>query len=147
MLPLQRVLCPTDFSHASYAALDAAKELAQQFGAELIILHVVPLMSALFAKHLDLDDYQEKEKRFALKEINRIINKSIGPDMNVQKIVVAGDPAQEIIAFAESEHANIVVIATHGESAFHNFVFGSVAEKVLRRSSRPVLVIRSPDSK
>lgn len=146
MLPLQKVLWPTDFSNASYSALEPAKELAQQFSAELIVLHVVPMGSAIYAQHINIDDYQEKQKMFASKEINRIINNSIGPDIKVQKSVVIGNPAEEIVLFSEKEHANVVVIATHGESAFHNFVFGSVAEKVIRFSVRPVLVIRCPEA-
>ena len=147
MLPLQKVLWPTDFSNASYAALDPAKELAQQFGAELFILHIVPIVSSVISQHIDIGDYQEKQKKFAFDEINRIINDRIESDIQVQKTVIVGNPADEIIQFLKDEHINIVVIFTHGESAFHNFAFGSVAEKVIRFSTRPVLVIRCPKSK
>jgi nucleotide-binding universal stress UspA family protein len=146
MLPLQKVLWPTDFSPASYAALEPAKELAQQFGAELFILHVIPLVSSVLAQHVDIEDYQEKQRRFALGEMSRIINKHIGDDIMVQKAVINGNPVNGIVRFSEKEHINVIVIATHGESALHNFFFGSVAEKVIRFSTRPVLVIRSPKS-
>ena len=146
MLPLQKVLWPTDFSSASYAALEPAKELAQQFGAELFILHVVPLVSAVFARHINIDEFQEKQKRFAFEEIKRAVDERIGSDIQVQKTVAIGNPAEEIVAFSEEEHVNVVVISAHGESALHNLVFGSVAEKVIRLSTRPVLVIRGSKS-
>lgn len=146
MLPLKKVLWPTDFSPASYAALEPAKELALQFGAKLLILHVIPVVSSVLAHHIDIEVYQEKQEKFALKEMSRIIKEHIKGDIQVQKTVLAGNPINRIIQFSEEEHANVVVIATHGESALHNFFFGSVAEKVIRFSTRPVLVIRSPKS-
>jgi len=144
MLPLKKVLWPTDFSSASYAALEPAIELAQQFCAELLILHVIPMVSSVLAQYIDIEEYQEKQKKFALEEMNRIIKEHINGDIQIHKTVIIGNPSDEIVRFSEKEHVNLVVIATHGESAFHNFVFGSVAEKVLKLSACPVLVLRNP---
>jgi len=65
MLPLKKVLWPTDFSSASYAALEPAIELAQQFCAELLILHVIPMVSSVLAQYIDIEEYQEKQKKFS----------------------------------------------------------------------------------
>ena len=147
MLPLQKVLWPTDFSEASFKALEPAKELAQQFSAELWVMHVILPISASLLPHEDFKGYEQKQTRYVHSELTRIIRDRIGTDLEVQRVVTSGNPAEEIVQVAEKEHINVIVIATHGESAFHNFVFGSVAERVIRLSSRPVLVIRCPKAR
>jgi nucleotide-binding universal stress UspA family protein len=60
-------------------------------------------------------------------------------------IVIHGKPAHEIVSLASQEMADIIVIATQGESGWQRFVFGSVAEKVVRHADCPVLTIRAPN--
>ena len=148
MLPLKKILWPTDFSDASLEALEPAIELARQFAAEFWIIHVVEPFPAVVA-HLetDISDYEQKQLNFAKKALKKIIEKRIDKDIQVNQIVSIGAPHEEIVKVSEKELINIIVIATHGETAFHKFVFGSVAEKVIRLSSRPVLVIRTPKMK
>ena len=62
-------------------------------------------------------------------------------------IVEEGDAANEIVRIAEDERVGMIVIATHGMTGWHQVAFGSVAERVVRLSSRPVLSIRSPREK
>ena len=67
--------------------------------------------------------------------------------LTIHPVLKLGSPAAEIVRFADEEKMEMIVIATHGESAFHHFIFGSVAEKVIRLASCPVLVIRVPHHK
>ena len=67
-------------------------------------------------------------------------------EIQVRTLVILGRPAHEIVALAEQEKADIIVMATQGESGWQRFVFGSVAEKVVRHADCPVLTIRAPNS-
>ena len=58
--------------------------------------------------------------------------------------VAAGDPSYEILRLAEELEADVIVIATHGHGGWRHFLFGSVAEKVVRLAERPVLVVHAP---
>ena len=62
----------------------------------------------------------------------------------MQTLVVSGKPAYEIVELAEKEKADIIVIATHGESGWEKFLFGSVTEKVIRMAACPVLTVQQP---
>jgi nucleotide-binding universal stress UspA family protein len=62
----------------------------------------------------------------------------------VRTRVITGKPSYEIVNLADEESADMIVIATHGESGWQKFLFGSVTEKVIRMASCPVLTIRQP---
>jgi nucleotide-binding universal stress UspA family protein len=68
-------------------------------------------------------------------------------DIKVRTKVINGKPAYEIVNLADEEKADIIVIATHGESGWQKFLFGSVTEKVIRMASCPVLTIQQPEGK
>jgi len=136
MLPFRKILWPTDFSGPSYKALKTANELASHFSSELYIVHVRP--------SFDVSSYQDELKSSAEKSLQEVIDKKISKKLAVHAIVVNGDPAVEIALIAENESVDLIVIATHGTSGWQRFFFGSVAEKVVRKVSSPVLIIRGP---
>ena len=145
MLPFQKILYPTDFSDPSYEALKAANELALHFSAELCVLHVVTPVSRAPAdpSGSDLLILQEMEKA-ARESLEEIVKRRIPKELLVRQIVVLGAAAEEIIQISEKEKVDLIVIATHGQTGWRHFVFGSVAEKVVRLAPCPVLTIRAP---
>ena len=66
-------------------------------------------------------------------------------DISVRTMVISGKPAYEIVNLATEENADIIVIATHGESGWQRFLFGSVTEKVIRMALCPVLTVHQPE--
>jgi universal stress protein A len=72
------------------------------------------------------------------------VTQKVSPEVRTLATVVTGDPAPEIVRLAEQEVVDLIVIATHGQSGWRHFVFGSVAEKVVRLAPCPVLTIRAP---
>jgi len=148
MLPLKRILCPTDFSDPSNEALKITSELARHFSAEVILLHVVqPMKSSVTTEPhtgFDIFAYQEKIKESAQKALEDLKKKKLAKAGTVRSVILEGEPAEEIIRVAADEKANLIVIATHGRSGWKRFVFGSVAEKVIRLSTCAVLTIRAP---
>jgi len=148
MLPLKKILCPTDFSDPSNEALKIANELARHFSSEVILLHVVRPMSSSVTTEphtgFDIFAHQESIKESAQKSLENVKRKRLAKAGKVSSVIIEGEPAEEIIKAAGDEKVNLIVIATHGRSGWQRFVFGSVAEKVIRLSTCAVLTIRAP---
>lgn len=147
MLPFERILCPTDFSEPSYRGLEAANQLARHFGAELLLVHVVtpqPLVTTPeSAVPPQLANLQQELEAWARRTIEKVQTDRVGQDFASRSLVLRGDPADQIVETASRERADLIVIATHGHTGFRRFMFGSVAEKVVRRSDRPVLTVHA----
>ncbi len=147
MLPIERILCPTDFSDASRGSVEAGVELARHFGAELILLHVVPVLPALPPDPNFVFRVPEFERLLhadAEKRLGELRAAVAGRDVPARVVVAHGSAADEILAVARRERADVVVIATHGSTGLGHLVFGSVAEKVVRHAECPVLTVRRP---
>lgn len=145
MLPLRKILCPTDFSEPSYKALEAANDLALHFSAALILVYVVPLVIDI-PTSVDFyipSDIQTAQAR-AEKALGEVVEKRISEKVKKRTQVVIGDPGDEIVKTAADVNADIIVIATHGLTGWRRLIFGSVAEKVVRLAQCPVLTIQSP---
>lgn len=146
MLPLKRILCPTDFSAPSFKAVSAAGELASAFRCELILLNVIPPIPALTGPEspgsFDISRYQAELERSAEKSLNAIRKKRIPRRVKVRTLVSQGAVPLEISRIAKAKRADLIVISTHGESGLHH-LFGSVADKVMRHTTVPVLMIHA----
>ncbi len=155
MLPIRLIVCPTDFSDPARRAVTAACELAGQFSAELLLLHVThdlpivaaagPVMSPPGGAHdgFDVVGYQELIRKHAEEELDTLIDEEVAEEIRVRKVVLQGRPANLIVETAENEGADLIVISTHGRTGVRHFLFGSVAEKVVRSAACPVLTIHS----
>lgn len=149
MLPIRTILCPTDFSPASLTGVKAATELAAHFGAEICLSYVVPTIpvpSSDPVYDFELPEYEEVLHADAEKKLCALQGKMIEAKVSVRTMVGHGDAAGEIVLIAAKEHVDLIVIATHGWTGLRHLVFGSVAEKVVRLASCPVLTIRAPQA-
>jgi len=152
MLPIKTIVCPTDFSEPSYEALKAADELAAHFSAELVLIYVVsvPAYPATVtpeasASSIDLfTSYQQEMEVHAKNALDHVVQERVSEGIASRTKVCLGDAANEIVGTASDEHAELIVIATHGLTGWRRFMFGSVAEKVVRIAQCPVLTIREP---
>jgi nucleotide-binding universal stress UspA family protein len=151
MLPIHKIVCPTDFSDPAYEGLKAAIELADHFQAELILLNVVspvPVVAGTAAPTgFHLPTVMKEMQAAAERSITNLIAERIPNAVQARSIVVQGKPADEIVALADKEDTDIIVIATHGESGWRKLLFGSVTEKVVRMASCPVLTVQQPKTK
>jgi nucleotide-binding universal stress UspA family protein len=150
MYPFKKVLCPTDFSEPADSALQVAREMAHAMQAKLILLNVVvpvavPVaveipVGAAVTPETTLRRYREQAEEM----VGAMVETLRPTGLDVQGIVVEGDPADAIVAASEREEVDLVVIATHGRTGWRRLVFGSVAEKVIRHATCPVLTIHEP---
>lgn len=141
----KRLVVPVDFSPLSKWALRAALDLARFAAAEVHLLHVIPEYEVESAFNIALPERAEIEAqadRWADRAFNRYLAGEQVSGVSLHKVVRFGKPARTICAYATEVGADWIVIASHGRSGFERAVFGSVAEKVLRLSEQPVLVIK-----
>jgi universal stress protein A len=148
MLPVKRILCPTDFSEPSYEGLKAANELAEHFSAELCLVHVVapvpmPMAQApAVPEAFNVASYRTELEASAQRSLHEVVEQKLPKELRVRQIIGHGEAASEIVRIAEEETVDLIVIATHGLTGWRHLIFGSVAEKVVRLATAPVLTIR-----
>jgi nucleotide-binding universal stress UspA family protein len=148
MFPLKTILCPTDFSGPSLLAVEAANELARISGAEIMLVHVVsplpvtPHPDAMVT--FNVATYMEEMMKSARTSMDRLIKEKGPSDVTVRAMVLTGNAADVITRAAEEQKVGLIVIATHGLTGWRRFIFGSVAERVVRLSPCPVLAIPAP---
>lgn len=154
MIKFQKMICATDFSEPSLRAFEFARVLAAQFSAELILTHVVDLLPATVppiggapvASTLNVAEYQKQRLENATRHLDEIVRKLDGHDIVLRPHVAEGRPSAAIVQLAADEDADLIVIATHGHNRLHRFVFGSVADRVVRSAPCPVLTV-GPEEK
>ncbi|MGD2188182.1 MAG: universal stress protein [Desulfobacterales bacterium] len=147
MLPIKKIVCPTDFSDPSYEGLSVAQEFAAHFSAELILVHIIfpgPIVPGVAEPGFHIPSSLKAMQETAERTLEDISRRKMPDDVPVRTLVINGKPAYEIVNLADEENADIIVIATHGESGWQKFLFGSVTEKVIRMASCPVLTIQQP---
>lgn len=149
----KKILCPTDFSAPSRAALRMARDLAAHHDAELVLMTVVEVVPVLpspragsVAPTFDVSSYQKEIRENAAEQLEKLAAELRTDALTPGIHVADGTAADEIIDYAQQGGVDLIVIATHGRSGVSRFLFGSVAERVLRSSSCPVLTIRLEQS-
>ncbi len=137
----QNILCPVDFDPVSLSVLDAAAELARANHGKLHLLYVVPVPRESFGEPVPLEQFSPPEHE-ARQRLERLAAERLKEPALYEVAVSSGDPAMEILSAAASPAIDVVMMATHGRRGLKRLVLGSVAERVIRESPRPVLTIR-----
>jgi nucleotide-binding universal stress UspA family protein len=144
-MTLQKILWPTDFSDRARQALDYVKSLTRKYDAEIHLLYVIdnPVLHHPEWYGDFEPDHIEKMlawlKRKARKQLDQICSEDLeGCSADLRHIAV-GDPAREILRTIDQEHIDMVVMSTRGAKA--HFRFGSVAEKVVKNATVPVVTV------
>lgn len=124
--------------------------MAEEFSSELYVMHVIknfPTAAAAVQAGVafDIDAFKEHLSSERSKRLRRLVDERVTDRTESHRIVVHGDPAEELLKAARKERIDLIVIASRGESVLRRLMLGSVTEKVLRESDSPVLVIRSED--
>ncbi len=147
MLNLTRILAPTDFSEHSSHALQYAAGMARQFGAKLLLLHVVSsdALVSISKAHVPPHPMDQVYEDLA-QEIREQYTAHVAPQtrktLEAEMLVLPGEPSQEILRAAKLKAVDLIVMATHGRTGLSHALMGSVTEKVVRKAPCPVLSIR-----
>lgn len=142
-----RILMPTDGSACSDTAIRDGLGLAQQLGGEVVFLHAMkdPNRTVYAADIIHYPELYAAMKDAGLEALERVRNWAREAGIPAKTVLVESKrPAAAIHEAARD--VDLIVMGTHGRTGFHRLAFGSVAEEVLRSSSKPCLMIRSdPD--
>jgi nucleotide-binding universal stress UspA family protein len=150
MITLRNVLVATDFGEAGNAALAYGRALAGSFGATLHVLHVVHdvfLSSYGSEFYIPADpNVQNEVNDAARRELDDLLIDSDGSGPATRKVLrVSNAPANTIVNYAKEADVDLIVMGTHGRKAVAHLLMGSVAERVVRTASCPVLTVHHPE--
>jgi len=138
-----KLLCPLDFDENSLAALDLACKIAVENEASICLMHVLalPVTSAEIGP-VPLEPYEVLEQD-ARAKLEKIARERVPANLHCEIETSVGTPSHSIVAIQAKRGIDLVVMATHGRkrSAVGHFFLGSVAERVVRESACPVLVV------
>jgi nucleotide-binding universal stress UspA family protein len=132
MVYLRKILVTTDLSDYSLAAMEYASSLGLIYSSRLFLVHVVD--------HREGQHGMTEEQ--GRKVLGDFVDRHVSRDVSVVPVVRFGNPVLEIRKFAAEEGIDLVVMATHGRTGLRHILMGSVAEKVVRQSSVPVLTVK-----
>lgn len=144
MPTIERILCPTDFSDHAAHALTYALRLAEGLNAEVTLLHVCPSLVYVIpgGGYAPLADDERAIMESAQRELDGWVERySKTTTVPLNSRLDEGRAYKKINAAAGELHVGLVVMGTHGRSGLSRFAMGSVAERVVRTSSRPALTI------
>jgi nucleotide-binding universal stress UspA family protein len=145
-MQIQTIIVPTDFSeHAEYA-FTWALQMAADWQAKIVLFHAAaPISPLAFPDSVYLPDLRRLEADIladAEKRIAECVSKKGTSPVTVETRVVIGEPVHEICQAVEREQANLIIMGSHGRTGLSHILLGSVAERVVRHASCPVLVAR-----
>jgi nucleotide-binding universal stress UspA family protein len=137
----EKILVPLDGSELAEVALPYAEEMAGKLGSAIILLYVSvypeypdPNMSRLYLERV-VETIKKGAKKWAKKPAGRAAV--------VKPVILQGNPAEQIVEYADKEGIGLIVIATHGQSGIKRWALGSVADRVVRATTKPVALIRA----
>lgn len=144
---INKILVPIDFSDYSKNALRYAAEFAKQFDAKMYLIYVIePViypadfsMGQVAIPSTDMDLSKRAEE-----ELQNLVKSFIDPTLEVETLIKTGKPFVEINETAKENNIDLIIIATHGHTGVEHMLFGSTAEKVVRKAPCPVLTLREP---
>lgn len=146
MFTIKNILLPTDLSKTSLTAASFALDIAAQYNAKIHLLYVLEKTPPILAiRSLDLSEEKiikeiDEDAKTQMNEVLKRV-KVINNKVEVIPVINKGLDFEEIINYSKSVDIDLIVIATHGRTGLLHTLLGSVAEKVIRYSKIPVLVI------
>ncbi len=142
MKRIHTVLHPTDFSPGSTAAFRYACDLAKDYDAGVIVLHVMGPVLPIASEGVIVSSNMDELRELAWQELDAI--KPDSSSVRIERVLREGPSTAEILNAAKEFGADLIVMGTHGRTGFRRLVLGSVAEEVLRKATCPVLTLKAP---
>ncbi len=143
-MEFKNILMTTDLSPYSLSAKDISLSLARKYSAKLYLLYVIDEMIFVELEPYGIayQDIQATHREQAEQKLKEIISGEEWKDIRCESVVITGNPFVEIIRFAKEKQIDVIVIGTHGRSGLSHILFGSTAERVIRKAPCPVLSVR-----
>ena len=143
----KRILLPLDGSALAEQVLPRAVAYAEHFQAELVLLRVLKPLPE-YGISASAREYAEKLTRnLASEYLERVAARLRKHGLSVQVVTTEGESYVEIVQFAEANQVDLIVISTRGQSGLSRWLMGSVADRVVRGATAPVLLVRTLKAK
>ena len=141
----KRVLITVDHSSADETILAHIEALHQYIHCEVVLLHVADGWGARYFDRLKLKATEEMKED--LQYLSHLAERLRAKGITTTFHLAAGEPAREIVKFANDDECNLIAMATHGHRWLADFFFGSTADKVRHEVDIPVLLLKAPKQK
>jgi nucleotide-binding universal stress UspA family protein len=118
--------------------------MSEKYNSTIYLLHVIQDISkwgGFYIPHISFDLYQNEAIEAAERFMDEVCERQMHGCRNFQKIILSGDPAVEILKAIDTQDIDLVIMGTHGYKGLEHTIFGSVAEKVVKKSPVPVLIV------
>jgi nucleotide-binding universal stress UspA family protein len=143
MRSFKKILFPVDLSEVSPNIVPYVKDMAAWFDAEIHLLFVARILqhfTSIYVPHPSVNKFETEMVKGAEKRLQEFVDDHFRPDSPKAQVVL-GDPAAEILNYAQVEGIDLIIIGTHGRKGLEHIIFGSVAERVVKKSPVPVLTV------
>ncbi len=141
------ILVPTDFSEDATEAVKTASELAKQFGAKVVLLHaynvIIPLASPMGGAYALPDGFYEELRAQAVAQVEAAAKTLAESGVDATGVAVSATPSLAIVEEADRLPADLIVMGTRGLTGLKHVALGSVAERVVRTATCPVLTVKA----
>jgi nucleotide-binding universal stress UspA family protein len=138
----ERILVPLDGSQLAEIALPYAEELSGRLGSDVTLIYV---SESIDDPHRHMHQIYMQKMAESAKQDAEAYARKLGKELTIQvrSVNLAGNPAEEIVKYADSENTGLIVMSTHGQSGIRQWTIGSVANKVVRATKQPVALVRA----
>ncbi len=144
MIEFKRILYPVDLSESSDKMIPYVQSVAEKFDSKIYILfaaRVFEYYSSMYVPYPSISSFENEVIAGAEKRLYEFVDEHFSQYANTKAVVVAGDASEEIINYIQEHHIDLVIMGTHGRKGMDKILFGSVAERVLKTSPVPVMVV------
>ena len=139
---IRKIIVPTDFTAFSDHALDYATVIAKQFRSSILIMHVIEPFTYSVTDMMQVIDHYVPLKTIAQPMIENLQKRILKGGVKSTAFVTKGTPYLEIIKKARKDGVDMIIMGTHGRTGARHMLMGSVAERVVRMASCPVLTLK-----
>ena len=143
MRSIKKILFPVDLSKVSPKIAPYVHEMTAKFGAEIHVLFVARILqhfTSIYVPHPSVGKFEAEIVEGAKRKLQEFVKETF-PGGSCRAHVVLGDAAEEILSYAEAEEIDLIIMGTHGRKGIERIIFGSVAERVVKKSPIPVLTV------
>jgi len=144
MHDFKKILFPVDLSESSAKIVPFVKSLASRYDARIPLLFVARVFdyfTSMYVPHPSVSQFEKEVIEGAEKRLYEFADESFKDIPGTKTQVVAGDPSEEILNYISAHGIDLVVMGTHGRKGLDKVIFGSVAERVVKSSKTPVMVV------
>lgn len=139
----KKILFPVDLSEVSPKIAPYVGEMAARFDAEIHLLFVARILqhfTSIYVPHPSVSKFEAEIIEGAERKLQEFVQETF-PQGSCRAQVVLGDAAEEILNYAKTEGIDLIIMGTHGRKGIERIIFGSVAERVVKKSLIPVLTV------